>query len=163
MAKFILKASDNQSVEFDSIDFLKKSKLIMSMLEDYEETDEPEEIPLPNVNYQTLNNVKEFLEYQDELPEIEKPLKSNNLSECGIPAWYVAYIDKFDKDQLFNIILAANYLDIPTLLDLGCAKVASMIKGKTPDEIRVTFNVPKEETTAATATTADTAVAVGDS
>ena len=37
--------------------------------------------------------------------------------------------------------MAANYLDIKSLLDLGCAKIASLIKGKTPEEIRQTFNI----------------------
>lgn len=41
-------------------------------------------------------------------------------------------------------------MDIKPLLDLTCAKVASMIKGKTPEEIRKTFNIvndftPEEE------------------
>ena len=45
---------------------------------------------------------------------------------------------------------AANYMDIKSLLDLTCAKVASMIKGKTPEDIRKTFNIvndftPEEE------------------
>jgi len=41
-------------------------------------------------------------------------------------------------------------MDIKSLLDLTCAKVASMIKGKTPEDIRKTFNIvndftPEEE------------------
>lgn len=43
--------------------------------------------------------------------------------------------------MLFELILAANYMDIKYLLDLTCAKVASMIKGKTPDQIRKTFGI----------------------
>ena len=37
-------------------------------------------------------------------------------------------------------------MDIKSLLDLTCAKVASMIKGKTPQEIRETFNITNDFT-----------------
>jgi S-phase kinase-associated protein 1 len=37
-------------------------------------------------------------------------------------------------------------MDIKALLDLACAKVASMIKGKTPEAIRKTFNITNDFT-----------------
>ena len=63
--------------------------------------------------------------------------------------WDAAYI-AVNQEMLFELIQVANYLDIPSLLDLACAKVAAMIKGKTPEEIRTTFNIvndftPEEE------------------
>uniref|UniRef100_A0A803LIX6 SKP1-like protein n=1 Tax=Chenopodium quinoa TaxID=63459 RepID=A0A803LIX6_CHEQI len=63
--------------------------------------------------------------------------------------------DSIDPIPLHNVtskILAkaANYMDIKGLLDLTCQCVADMIKGKTPEQIRKTFNIkndyrPEEE------------------
>merc|ERR1712173_213905 len=44
-------------------------------------------------------------------------------------------IDAFDKKTIFEIILAANYMDIKSLLHLGCAKIATLIKQLDQKEI----------------------------
>ncbi len=90
-----------------------------------------DEIPLPNVKMSVLRKVLEYCEkYKNENPpEIEKPLKSTNLAEV-VPEFDAKYIDIENLEEIFDIILAANYLDIKPLLDLSCAKIASLIKGK---------------------------------
>uniref|UniRef100_UPI00358F5837 S-phase kinase-associated protein 1-like n=1 Tax=Myxine glutinosa TaxID=7769 RepID=UPI00358F5837 len=62
-----------------------------------------------------------------------------------IPVWDQEFL-KVDQGTLFELILAANYLDIKGLLYVTCKTVANMIKGKTPEEIRKTFNIKNDFT-----------------
>ena len=62
-----------------------------------------------------------------------------------VQEWYATFV-AVDQEFLFELILAANYMDIKPLLDLTCATVASMIKGKTPDEIQKHFNIDNQLT-----------------
>jgi S-phase kinase-associated protein 1 len=107
---------------------------------------EEKEIPLPNVKGTILSKVVQYMRYHCDNPaqEIEKPLKSANMAEV-VSHWDADFVD-VDQELLFELILAANYMDIKPLLDLTCAKVASMIKGKTPEQIRKTFNIQNDFT-----------------
>jgi S-phase kinase-associated protein 1 len=55
-------------------------------------------------------------------------------------AWDLEFF-QFDLDTLFELILAANYMDMPLLLDFGCRSVAEMIKDKPIEEIKQIFNI----------------------
>jgi len=117
---------------------------------DEEEDNEGAEIPLPNVKASVLKKVIDFCTHHNEDPmnDIEKPLKSAEMAEV-VQKWYADFVN-VEQVILFELILAANYMDIKPLLDLTCATVASMIKGKTPEEIRKAFNItndfsPEEE------------------
>ena len=63
-----------------------------------------------------------------EPPEIEKPLPKPSLKELVDP-WDEEFIDIKNQEELLELLLAANYLDIRSLIELCCAKVATMIKG----------------------------------
>jgi len=113
-----------------------RSNLIKTMWQgDQTETD----IPLPKVELDTLTLVVEYLKHyaMSNPSEIKKPIQSSEMIE-NVDEWDADFIDRVgqSKDNLFRLILAANYMDIRDLLNLACAKVASMIKGKSPDEIR---------------------------
>jgi S-phase kinase-associated protein 1 len=74
---------------------------------------------------------------------------SKTFGADSIPEWYKNFCN-VDQATLFELILIANYLDIKPLLDLTCMTVANLIKKKTPEEIRKTFNIshdftPEEE------------------
>ncbi|KAL4621519.1 SKP1-like protein 1A [Castanea sativa] len=96
-------------------------------------------IPLPNVDSKTLELVLDWCKNH-----VGMKLDKENLKE---------YEDQFvevDQAVLYDLLMAANYLNIKDLLERGCLKVADMIKGKKPEQIRKTFNIvndfsPEEE------------------
>ncbi|KAM0842972.1 hypothetical protein ACQ4PT_058025 [Festuca glaucescens] len=53
---------------------------------------------------------------------------------------------KVEQHTLFDIIRAANYLDIKQLLDLCCQTVADSIKSKSVEEIRALFGIENDFT-----------------
>ena len=107
---------------------------------DFNSSQEP--IPIPDIKADILNKVVEYLTYyKGKNPkDIPKPMSSANLSEI-IDEWDVKFINGIELDSVFDLINAANYMDIPSLLDLSCAKIASLLKGKTAQEIRTMFNI----------------------
>ncbi|KAL6873484.1 hypothetical protein ACP4OV_013566 [Aristida adscensionis] len=76
---------------------------------------------------------------------------SNATAAAGVPyqlqrelkSFDAAFID-VEKQALYDILLAANYLEVNGLLDLCCEKVADMVRGKTPEEIRQTFGIKND-------------------
>lgn len=139
MSNIILLSNDNKEIEVEK-KATEKSVLIKNMLEDIGDSDAP--IPLSNVNEKILLKVKEWLEYHKD--DIYKDDYQDN-KDLEIDEWDKKFID-VDQEMLFDIILAANYLDIKRLLDIGCKTVANMIKGKTAEEIRKTFNITNDFT-----------------
>ncbi|KAI9223987.1 putative E3 ubiquitin ligase complex SCF subunit sconC [Blastocladiella britannica] len=126
-----------------------RSMLIKNILEDTADADDDSHaIPIPNVTARILNKVMEYCEHHkgDPIAEPdEDDLAEERRRSDDIEDWDAEYIN-VEQEMLFEIILAANYLDIKALLDLGCKTVANMIKGKTTEEIRKTFNIQNDFT-----------------
>ena len=140
--KVKLLCSDGEEVEID-IDVAEKSVLIKGLIDD---TGTDDQIPLPNVKRPILEKVIDFCKHlkDHQAPEIEKPLKSTDMQSVVDP-WYADYIN-LEQEVLFELIMASNYLDIKHLLELACAKVASLIKNKSIEEIRKFFNIENDFT-----------------
>jgi S-phase kinase-associated protein 1 len=145
MAIIRLQSSDGEIFPVD-IAVAKKSNTIKTMLDDLGVEDGDEEIvPLPNVDANILKKVIEWSSFHKDDPE---PTDDDEYSERirnEIPSWDTDFL-KVDQSTLFEIILAANYLDIKGLLEVGCKTVANMMKGKSPEEIRKIFNIKNDLT-----------------
>eukprot|EP00292_Cryptomonas_paramecium_P034407 CAMPEP_0113704894 /NCGR_PEP_ID=MMETSP0038_2-20120614/26800_1 /TAXON_ID=2898 /ORGANISM="Cryptomonas paramecium" /LENGTH=136 /DNA_ID=CAMNT_0000629781 /DNA_START=131 /DNA_END=538 /DNA_ORIENTATION=- /assembly_acc=CAM_ASM_000170 len=122
-----------------------RSTVIKQMLEDLPEPSEGEEqqdpVPLMDrsCNSKILEKVIEYLTKHQEFDTSSTPQEDKD-------AWDKKYVEVEDED-LFNLILAANFLDVKDLLDLTCKTVAEYIKQcKTPEEIRQRFNIPNDFT-----------------
>ena len=137
-----LVSSDGEKMQI-SAKAAQRSQLVKGIIEDYPDD---AEVPLNNVKSSILKKIKEYLEhYQDSDPkEIERPLASQNYQDC-VDAWDFEFIN-IELDTIFEIILAANYMDIKPLLELASSKIASIIKGKTPEEIRKIYNIQNDFT-----------------
>ena len=133
-----LLSSDNQKIQI-GMKVAEKSGLLKGLLADYSGDSD---IPLPDVKSDILQKVVEYLTYykDTEPKEIPKPLPTANLSDV-IDKWDLEFINKIELNSVFDLINAANYMDIPSLLDLSCAKIASLMKGKSAEEIRAMFNI----------------------
>ncbi|KAK1554959.1 hypothetical protein Q3G72_019641 [Acer saccharum] len=118
--KITLKSSNGEAFEVDEAVVL-QSQTINDMIE--------VGIPLPSVSSKILSKVIEYCKKHGESP------KSDDLK-----AWDSEFI-KVDLDTLYDLILAANYLKIRSLLDLTCFTVVDMTKGKTKEEILKMFNM----------------------
>jgi len=120
------------------------------------------EIPMPGVKGDILGRVVEYMTHHKgvEPPIIEKPLRSKIMKDVCKDPWDADYIDKIgdNRQQLYDLILAANYMDIKSLLHLGCAKVASLIKGQPLEKIKdILSKGTKSEGNSGAATSTQTA------
>ncbi|KAL7231271.1 hypothetical protein ACSBR2_009522 [Camellia fascicularis] len=132
--KITLKSSDGEAFEVEESVAL-ESQTIKHMIED---DCAHSVIPLPNVTSKILAKVIEYCKKHVQISKTQ-----DRSAEVDLKTWDSDFV-KVDQPTLFDLILAANYLNIKSLLDLTCQTVADMIKGKTPEEIRKTFNIKND-------------------
>ena len=148
MSKLVkLQASDDLiSTQEISIESIILSDTIKNMLDDLGSDlsagSELPTIPLCNVTSKVLTKTIQYCDYY--LVNKPKQLDDKKISN-EITPWEIEFCN-IDQKNLFELILAANYLNIQPLLDLTCKTVANMIRGKTPEEIRKTFNIKNDFT-----------------
>mmetsp|Transcript_32959 Transcript_32959/g.64315 ORF Transcript_32959/g.64315 Transcript_32959/m.64315 type:complete len:168 (-) Transcript_32959:238-741(-) len=129
-----------QSKDGKHLDVDKKQAYISTVIKTSLENDaSAKTLPVLGVNGDILKLIVEYMNHHNgtEPALIDKPLRSRHMKECVKDEWDATFIDGIESKQtLYDLILAANYMDIKALLHLGCAKVASMIKGQPLERIK---------------------------
>ena len=96
------------------------------------------QIEIEKVNIDVMHHVLRYLgHHKGKEPEsIAKPIRSTRMERIVADKWDADFVNALSKKAVFQLILAANYLDCPSLMHLGSAKIAILIKGKSPEEIK---------------------------
>jgi len=68
--------------------------------------------------------------------EIAKPIRSVKMEKIVEDEWDARFANSVSKRIIFQIILGSNNIDCQSLVHLMCAKVATLIKGRSPEEIK---------------------------
>lgn len=104
------------------------------------------DVPLPEVNGDIFQRVIAWVEMHKDDPVTVVPPAENGPAVPALTEADKEFFAAIDQQSLFQLILAANYLDIRKLLDMCCRTVADSVLGKTPKEIYAQFGVAKELT-----------------
>lgn len=133
-----MESSSDKKVTLVSIDdgakvqVSKKSMRLSGFLTNLVETyGDEEEILVPDIHGDMLNNVREFLEhYRDEDPKVvSKPLLEYNIKNT-YGEWEEHFIVPFlaDRSSIMGLLKIADTLDCKSLLELAASAVAIHIK-----------------------------------
>jgi len=76
--------------------------------------------------------------------KIAKPVRALLMHKNVKDPWDAKFVDTMTKRQLLSVIKAANYIGCPSLVHLGCLKVATLVKGKSPEEIKKILSEDQE-------------------
>ncbi|XP_010430688.1 PREDICTED: SKP1-like protein 14 [Camelina sativa] len=151
--KIELVSSDGESFVIEEV-VARKLQIVRHMIED-ECADKA--IPLSNVTGKILSMVIEYCKTHvnvvDDEEEINKEAKEKKEADSTseeeavkLKEWEAEFLKDKDLATFFQLILAANYLNVKGLLDLTCQNVADHIKDMTPEEVRVIFNIENDFT-----------------
>ena len=129
-------------------EFVQRSRLLKD-----QETDD--KLVAAEVTKEMFGIIVELLTYCKEKGDVEiteVPIQcaEDEFDQAVNDEWFADFMKDRPSEQIFEMANAGNYLDIVPLTELASAKIASMIKGKSIEEIRGIFGVvndftPEEE------------------
>lgn len=113
-------------------------------------------VPLPQITGKVLKRVVAWWNLHANDPEPPTTVKREGPAGVPLPditaePKVISTVDQeffksLSHEDIFELILATNFLHIEELLDLCCATVANLTLGKTPTEIYKMFDVKEELT-----------------
>ena len=124
----------------------KKAAVLSELLKGMKGIPDSYDIPLnDDISSQTIEKIINYLIHFNGNPpkEIAKPLYITDMKKIT-DEFSADFVDKLKIEELVDIIHASHYLKINSLVNLCCAKIVSLCKGKNEEDIFKIFGVPKD-------------------
>lgn len=103
-----------------------------------------EPVPIPNVRGTVLKKIFTWAEHYKDEPVANEEEDGEANSE-GISPWDADFFN-VEPNLLFELIHAANYLDVRGLLKAASLVVVNMIRGKSAEEVRNILGIENDFT-----------------
>ena len=123
-------------ISSDNVDFVLPYKVAMMFAfikNMIDVTEENTPINIPNVKSTELKKVIDYVTYYcDKAEDDEK--------------WDEKYFGPLNFQEILDVIMAANFMNNPRLVNRGCKAAANFLKGKSVEELRKILNVKNDFT-----------------
>ncbi|CAI0550226.1 unnamed protein product [Linum tenue] len=139
-----LKSSDGESFEVDEAVAMQSLTIKHMHIEGHVDIDGA--IPLPHVTSKILAKVIDYCqkELYSSSSTAEADADAGGGDEDVKRAWEMSDLAGVGEDTLWDLLLAANYLEVEGLLDLAYEAVEEMVKGRIDPEIRMVLNLRED-------------------
>jgi hypothetical protein len=134
----ILKSSDNQQFNID-VKSAKRSGYISDLMGKHKGENE---FIIPEVEAKILTKIIEYLiHYKEKEPKkIKRPLKDSKIEKI-LDKWDYNFITSFALADCVDLLNAATFMEIESLLRLMCARIAALMIELPLDEVKTTFGI----------------------
>ena len=121
------------------------SQLVRDAINERDEDDDDEEptvITIVGVRFEVLQKVLEYCHqyYNSPMQKIEVPFYSFDIKDI-VGEWYANYITNITRGMLFELMAAADYMNIRPLIKLTCIPISMIIHGQSSEGICRLFNL----------------------
>lgn len=150
-ATLISNENDSFEVSFEKVfaSAMVKSVIDPEYGDDLCEEEEDTQVPLPMISTPILRKIVDYMNhYGLNLPQIVTPLRFKDMAK-NVGEWECNFLD-MERDELMELLRAADYMDMGGLILLCSAKLANNIMGMSTEEMREYLGIvndftPEEE------------------
>ncbi|XP_049821470.1 S-phase kinase-associated protein 1-like [Aethina tumida] len=102
-----------------------------------------EVVPLTKVSSLVLGLITEYITYHKFIPVLTENDDNGRTKSDNISDWDRQFME-IDDSTVFDMLLAAHYLELDDLENLCCKTIANIMQGLTPGEICQRFNIKND-------------------